>query len=365
MQTDAISQLDRYIRSRYPVIVLVSHEEARVERELISLLKARKRRLYTWTITDGMKYQRFDPKDNGIAISPDATKDPAEALRAAIGFPRAEEYPTVFLMKDIHGYLGDPVLVRLLRDLVTAFEVGKNTLILLSPEFKVPSDLEKSVVMIDWPLPDVDQLAKILTGVEKKLVDEAPVTLNGNRPQVVQAMRGLTAFEAESVLLSAVVATGELGEGVIPYIIREKRQIIRKSGVLEFYEETATMDQVGGLQNLKRYARLKRATFSERARDYGVEPAKGVILLGIPGVGKSLSAKAIAGGELPLLRLDIGAVMGSLVGQSEANIRNALRTVEAVAPAVLWIDEIEKALGDQGGEADGGTTQRVFGTFLT
>lgn len=365
---ESITQFDRYLRAKYPIIALVSHEESRVEKELTLLLKQRSRRMYTWTITGGLKNAKIGPDPDSAAYRFDAesTRDPISALRAILESPRTESTPpTVFLLKDMHRYMTDPVLVRLLRDVVVHFEAGNNTIVLLSPEFQTPADLEKSVVVVDWNLPNEKHLATILKRVEKSTEGACRNSLNGDRADVVQALRGLTAFEAESVLLSAIVATGELSDKLIPFIITEKRQIIRKSGVLEFYEETATMDDIGGLRHLKTYATEARETFLEQASDWGLEPAKGVLLLGIPGVGKSLSAKAMAGGKLPLLRLDVGAVMGSLVGQSEANIRQALRVTEAVSPCVLWIDEIEKALGSQGGEHDGGTSSRVFGTLLT
>lgn len=366
MKEQAIQIFDRYVRARYPILALVSHEESRVQREILNWAGEKNYHLYTWTITAGLRYQpaRADAKPP-YKFEQDATADPAAALReVSENFPLESER-TLFLFKDLHRYMQDPVVVRFLRDLVVRFEATKHTPILLAPVFQVPQDLEKSVSIIDWPLPDVDVLEKILRRAEIGLPDSIPVTLNGSRREVIQALRGLSEVEAETALLSGVIATGELGEGVVPHIVHEKKQIIRKSGVLEFFEETATMADVGGLSRLKSYAETKLATFSDKAAEFGVRPAKGVVLLGIPGTGKSLAAKAFAGGRLPLLRLDFGAVMGSLVGESEANIRQALKTAEAVAPAVLWIDEIEKALGGAGSEHDGGTSARVFGTVLT
>ena len=220
----------------------------------------------------------------------------------------------------------------------------------------------------------MEELSAVLTRCEMDLPREDPergikgfpVTLNGNRESVIQAMRGLTIFEAESVLMSGIVATRKLGDDIIPFIVKEKAQIIKKAGVLEYFATDVTMSQVGGLPYLKEYAQVKRRAFSRDAAAFGVDAPKGVLLVGIPGTGKSLAAKAIAGGQMPLLRMDIGALMGGLVGQSESNMRAALKVSEAVAPCVLWVDEIEKALGGTGGgEMDGGTSARVFGTLLT
>lgn len=367
-KSKAIEQLDRYIRSRYPLIVVVSHEE----RQVINTIKTlagprtgpnnwRPRKIAEWSITTGLVgLEDF--------ISPDETKNsPIAALGALCEYPTGDDVqPVIVVLKDMHHYMDNAVVVRSLRDLTERFSQSKHTAILISPSFQVPGDLEKSMAMIDWPLPDQGELSEILSRIERDLAAKGvKVTLNGGRERVIQALQGLTIQEATCVVNGAVVATKELGEGVIPHIVSEKRQIIRKSGVLEFYDTDVTMNQVGGLENLKRYAQIKRATFSSKARSAGVEPARGVLLVGVPGTGKSLSAKAIAGGQMPLLRMDIGALMGSLVGQSEANMRSALRIAEAVSPCVLWCDEIEKALGGASGEMDGGTSMRVFGTLLT
>ena len=356
-QSSAIETLDRYIRAKYPLIAVVSHEETRVLSSLSAIATKRGRTVATWSTTQGMQ---------GLpGLDSDSTREPVVALEAILAYDPSAA-PVLFVLKDLHNLLGDPMIVRYLRDVAAKFETSRHNVILLSPTFQVPSDLDKSVVVIDWPLPDVAELEAILTQCKNDLPSRIPYTLNGNKEKVVQAMRGLTAFEAGSVLLSAIAATGELGDSVVPYIVGEKSQIIRKSGVLEFYDTTTTMNQVGGLSYLKEYAQVKRNAFSAEASAAGVDSPKGVLLVGIPGTGKSLAAKAIAGGQMPLLRMDIGALMGSLVGQSESNMRQALKVAEAIAPCVLWVDEIEKALGGMGGsESDGGTTMRVFGTLLT
>lgn len=357
-------KLDRYIRARYPVVMIQTHEEVRVEREIAVLAKQRNRDFFAWTATQGIE-PIISKDENTAPPDPDMTGDPYAALTTIANWPVDAE-PTLFLLKDLHRYFEDAMIVRHIRDIGHRFETCRHTMILMAPTIEVPSDLEKAVVVLDWPLPEESDLATILTQCEEDLPSGIEVTLNGNREQVIQAMRGLTEFEATSVLLSAIAATGELGDNVIPHIVSEKRQIIRKSGVLEFFEAEVTMADVGGLDNLKEYAARKRAAFSQDARDFGIDPPKGVLLVGIPGTGKSLSAKAIAGGQMPLIRMDIGALFGSLVGQSEANMRQALKVTEAVSPCVLWVDEIEKALGGVGGgELDGGTTTRVFGTLLT
>lgn len=352
--------LENYIRARYPIIVILSHEESRVMGEIKALAssKTRRARLVKWTYTQGLV--EFAP-DGDKPI--EDTEDPAAALEHVIK-TKPETIPTIYVFCDLHPMLSDAKIVRQLRDVAAAFETSKDNLILLSPTMQIPADLEKTVALIDFPLPDYEELSGILQSCETNLPEKIKVSLNGSREHVIQSLQGLTAFEASSVMLSAVVATRELGESAIPHIVKEKAQIIRKSGVLEFFDTSVTMNNVGGLQHLKKYAAIKRHAFSEKAKAAGVDSPKGVLLLGPAGTGKSLSAKAIAGGQMPLLRMDVGALMGGLVGQSEANMRAALKVAEAVAPCVLWVDEIEKGLA-QGGDLDGGTSSRVFGTLLT
>lgn len=354
----AVDRLSRYIRARYPVIYVVSHEENRVLSFIRGIAENTGRRLGVWTITHGI--QGLDE------IPADETHDPVGAMMAIEAYNQSVATPTLFVMLDFHNVLEDAVNTRYVRDIASDFEKSAHNLILVSPTLYIPSDLDKLVTVLDFPLPDVSELTEVVDRVECNLPEKFARTLNGKREEVIRALQGLTGFEAENCLLSAVAATGELGETVIPHIVAEKKQIIRKSGVMEFYEATTTLADVGGLDLLKHDALIDLNTFSANAREKGVDMAKGIIIVGVPGTGKSLLAKSVAAGKMPVLRLDIGAVMGKHVGESEGNIRQALRVAEAVSPCVLWIDEVEKALGGTGtGENDGGTTLRVFGTILT
>jgi AAA+ superfamily predicted ATPase len=294
--------------------------------------------------------------------------DPNAALGYIASFDeKGNETPTIFVLKDLHRIMeNDLQVIRFLRDISVRFETRKHNLILLSPVMRVPTDIEKQMALIDWPLPDVSELEAIMRQAEMDLPTGTPVTLNGSRDSVIQALRGLTDSEAANVLKAGVVATGELGDGVLPHILNEKKQIIRKSGILEYFEATITMSDVGGLDNLKKYAAENRTAMSAEARAAGVDSPKGVLLVGPAGTGKSLSAKAIAGGVYPLLRLDVGKLLGGgRVGEAEGNITSALKVAEAVSPCVMWLDEIEKALADNGGASDGGVMQRVLGSLLT
>ncbi len=363
----AVSRLSRCIRASYPIVAVISHEESRVMSSVQAIAERSRRQAYAWTITQGLQ-----PAWEDAGVQPvENTADPVGALAYLAGYPE-DNPPTLFVLKDLHVYIRDgqgerpdPVIMRYLRDIAARFETCPHTLILLSPQFAVPADLEKAVVVIDWPLPGQDELSAILDMAERDVPGHIRVSLNGDRQEIVAAMQGLTAFEARSALASAIIAAGELSDAVVPYIVEEKKQIVRKSGLLEFFETDVNMSHVGGLPHLKAYSEVKRSTFTAEARQFGVEPARGVLLLGLPGTGKSLTAKAIAGGKLPLLRMDVGALMGQYVGQSEANARSAFKVAEAIAPCVVWLDEVEKALGGAGGEHDGGTSVRVLGAILT
>lgn len=373
--------LDRYIRARYPLIAVVSHEESRVMQAIKKLSKEMRlasgkkvpRQVVEWSITNGLTLLgEADSKREPTGmedVNPDEYTDPGSALQFVAKFDETSgEFPsTLFVFKDLHKLMeADPRIVRLLRDIYARFQTRLHNLILLSPSLTVHPDLEKQIAVIDWSLPDIAELEAILKRAEANMPNGTPVTLNGNRDQVIQAMRGLSAEEAVNVLTAGVVACGELGDGVIAHIIAEKKQIIRKSGVLEYFEANVSMSDVGGLDNLKSYAARKRLAMSAKARAAGVDAPKGVLLVGPPGSGKSLSAKAIAGGTLPLLRFDMSKILGNgRVGAAEGNMSSALKVAEATAPCVLWLDEVEKALADNGGASDGGVMMRVLGSLLT
>jgi ATP-dependent 26S proteasome regulatory subunit len=393
-------KLEQYIRAMYPIVVITSHEEERVMRSVLAVASRRdpQRTVVCWSITGGFNRGDWGDTDTSepmsafdVLLAPyreqqeDDNMPFAQTASDKVGDYGIETYnfkdengvdvvkekPVMFVFKDMHNLLvsngaPNPVLTRYLREIALEFEKRKHTLILLSPSFTVPVDLEKTVAVIDWGLPDNAELETILTRCEKSMPNKVLVDINHCRQDIVQALRGLTEFEAGSVLLSSIAGCGEMTEKIIPLIINEKEQIVKKSGVLEYIPDFADMTKdVGGLKHLKTHAFLQRQAFTKEAQEFGVEKPKGLMLVGIPGVGKSLMAKAIAGGKMPLLRMDVGALMGSLVGQSEGNMRQALKTAEAVAPCVLWIDEVEKALGGTGGERDGGTSMRVLGTLLT
>jgi len=356
-------RIARLIRARYPLIAVQSHEENRVTDAVYQIARQQEKALYDWTISRGL--ESLSDRDEAVDLA--NTEDPVSALQYVVASDPDE--PAIYVFKDLHPFLvgdrADPVVIRALRDAAAELIKRHQTVILLSPSIDVPADAEKDVAVVDFPLPDADELAEQVEGFIAHLPESVSVRVNGERRDLIRALQGLTATEADAVLAEAVIELGHLDVDAIPVILEAKAEIIRQSGALEYYPEQASYADIGGLDLLKAWCKQSETAFSDDAQAFGVEPDRGILLVGIPGCGKSLTAKAVAGGKRPLLRLDVGALFGSLVGQSEAQTRNALKVAEAVAPAVLWLDEIEKALGSAGGELDGGTSQRVLGTILT
>ena len=237
----------------------------------------------------------------------------------------------------------------------------------MSPVQNVPIELEKEVVVLDFPLPDMKELNQVLSRQLEQTRNRRIST--EIREKLLKAALGLTKDEAEKVYCKAQVTAGRLTEKEVDIVLSEKKQLIRRNGILEYIEEDETINSVGGLEELKHWLRQRSDAFTERAREYGLPQPKGMLILGIPGCGKSLIAKTTSRlWGLPLLRLDMGRVYdGSMVGRSEANLRNALRTAESISPAILFIDELDKAFAGSTGSADsdGGTSSRIFGSFLT
>ena len=357
------ANLDTLVRARYPFVYLVSWEEQRVDRILAELAARHRKQLVQWSATKGLR-RVAGPRP---APALEAITKPVEAL-AAIG-KLAE--PALVVLKDFHTCFDDPLVVRALRELGHELEDSYTTVILLSPVLKIPVELEKDVTVLDVPLPEFDELLDLLKRIATVLKQQGHASINLDRDAVeglVRAALGLTLSEAENAFARAIATDDVLDADDIKLVLEEKRQVIRKSGLLEYYPTDEDLRGVGGLDYLKGWLDRRTAAFSDEARKFGLPEPKGLLLLGVQGCGQSLSAKAIASQwRLPLLRLDMGRIFGSLVGSSEDNIRRAIRMAEGVAPVVLWIDEIEKGLSGvkSSGDTDGGTGARVFGALLT
>ncbi len=358
-----LGELDTLVRARYPLVYLVTSEEQRLEALLGGLAERHGKALLGWTATRG--FRRLGGLKSMTA--PEGARDPIEALQAIEKLAD----PSLVVLKDFHPYLGDPAVVRALRDLAHALKSTYTTVLLLSPVLTIPPELEKEISVLDVPLPSFDDLLALLREIVGVLRQGGRVPVELSRDdahQLIVASQGLTLSEAENAFAKAVADDGKLSRADISLVLEEKRQVIRKSGLLEYFAPDQSLSEVGGLELLKGWLGRRGAAFSEAAREFGLPEPKGLLLLGVQGCGKSLTAKAIAATwKLPLLRLDMGRIFSGLVGSSEENLRKAIRTAESVAPVVLWVDEIEKGLSGlaSSGSVDGGVTARVFGTLLT
>lgn len=355
---DALHEIEVLIRAKYPILFVSTWEERRVESGLQQVASKLQRTLHTWSVTQGLK-------------------PPLRSLDAKSGLPgelevlaQLHEAPeqTVFMLRDFHPYLRDPRVIRLLRDLSGRLRGKSQTLLLTGPVMTLPTELEKDVTVLEFPLPGPKEIELQLSVVINAVRDHPGVQVDlsdEDRELLVKSAQGLTLDEIESAFARSLV---ELKRLSVDRILEEKKQIVRKSGLLEFYPATTTLSDVGGHNLLKDWLEKRRSAFTDRAKQFGIPVPKGVLLLGVQGCGKSLVAKGIASSwNLPMLKMDVGRIFGSLVGQSEENIRKAIRVAESVAPCVLWADELEKGFAGVGasGVSDSGTTARVFATFLT
>jgi SpoVK/Ycf46/Vps4 family AAA+-type ATPase len=345
-------ELSILIQSQYPLIYLVTSEEDRAEQEIMAIASHERfqRRVFSWTLTRGVV-------EYGVAGSTpqQGTIPPQPALE----FAMRQRDPGIFIFKDLHPFLkesGSAEVVRWLRDAVASFKGSDKTIILMSPVQEVPIELEKEVVVLDFALPTMGQLNDVLSAqLEQSRSDKLTTEA---REKLLKAALGLTRDEAQKVYRKAFVTAGRLTEQEVDIVLSEKKQLIRRNGILEYIEEDETLDSVGGLDELKHWLHQRSNAFTERAREYGLPQPKGMLILGVPGCGKSLIAKTTARlWGLPLLRLDLGRVYdGSTVGKSEANLRGALKTAESISPFA----------GSSGSaDSDGGTSSRIFGSFLT
>ena len=352
-------RLEILLKARYPLLYLATWEETRIIELLAEIARdsAVQKTVYTWNIASGMRRLGFDM----VA----GTLEPMAALDFIDKYPQ----PAIFCLFDLHPFLDShPITVRRLKNLAQKIRAEFKTVILVSPTLRIPQELQKTITVVDFDPPDYAEIEAALETVIKRQGEngyqvELAIT---DRERLIKACQGLTMEEVENVFAKAVVTDAKLDADDIELVLEEKRQIIRKTGILEYYPVDIGIEEVGGLDNLKEWLRKRGRSFTDEARDFGLPAPKGVLVTGMPGCGKSLCAKAASSlWRLPLLRLDMGRIFAGIVGSSEENMRKAIATAEAIAPCILWVDEIEKGFAGSTGSGDSGVTARVFGTFLT
>ncbi|MBL7141181.1 MAG: AAA family ATPase, partial [Planctomycetes bacterium] len=349
-----------------PLIYILSFEERRVERHLQQIAKDLNKRLLVWTVTRGLV-------DAATGRAEKDTDGPLAALEKVLATPPSGAF--LYVLKDFHPFLDQEhrwvsdwaPTVRKLRDAAYHLLETSSSLFILSPVLSIPVELEKEITVLEFPLPDREDLTHLLARFEEEYAQRATIQLDARTHEAITgALLGLTEMEAENVICRALINDRRLDASDVSLIISEKGQIIRKSGTLEFHPLREGLEDIGGLRLLKEWLERKRFSFDESAATFGIRPPRGLLLIGVPGCGKSLTAKAIAHAwRMPLLRFDIGKVFGMWLGQSEQNMRRAIRTAEAIAPCILWIDELERGFAGVGNEWDSAATTRVFGTFIT
>ncbi|MEG4531708.1 AAA family ATPase [Microcoleus sp. D2_18a_D3] len=355
-----VKRLDLMIRARYSLLYIVGAEEEPVEAVIaqVALQVTPPRRVLFWDLVRGWE-------DNGSG------KGSVMAALDRVSKTAVEEY-TIFVLRDLHPVLKYPYsdknapVVRELRNLTRELKRSKKTIVLTSHTLELPEELKEEVTVIDFPLPNVQEIDSLISHVVEK---PQQLQVSGlAREQLVKACQGLSRARIGRVLAKALAAKQQINESDIDGVLEEKQQAIRQTGILEFFNSRESLKSVGGLENLKQWVKMRQDAFTDEARRYGIPNPKGVLLVGIQGTGKSLSAKTIASEwRLPLLRLDTGRLFGGVVGESESRVRQMIQLAEAIAPCVLWIDEIDKAFGNiiSGSDGDSGTSRRVFGSLIT
>lgn len=353
------------VNAGFPYIYIPSYEEERVTDTVRAALEdsefiKNKRSLYIWTQTEG------------LVCNDSKVGDTANPLNAIEHIFRATE-DAIYLLKDFHIYFGgernarpDYAVIRKLRDAIPVLKSSRKTVVFVSSKLVIPCDMEKEISILDFSLPNEDELRALLEDLTAGLSPDA-VHLNAEEKTLLaRSALGLTMQEAENAFCRAIVNLKGLNKEALSIIHEEKNQVVKKTGVLEFVKTDLDIDDIGGLENLKKWLIRRKNTWSEKAKAYNLPAPKGVLITGIPGCGKSLTAKAMSAiWGLPLLKLDMGKIFGGIVGSSEENMRKAIATAEAIAPSILWVDEIEKGFSGLKSGGDSGTSARVFGTFLT
>ncbi|WP_295879422.1 AAA family ATPase [uncultured Thiohalocapsa sp.] len=352
-----LHDLELMLRSDTPLLLIESREEPRIL-ELFTRLGLRLGEpVFRWTVTDGLRRAEYD-------IPQPALTEPAAALKHI----KATTQSGVYLLLDFHPFLDHPLHVRLLKEIAQGFQTAARRLVLVSHALTTPAELKHLAARVELSLPDRNRLLALIREEAQAWQHAAPNrSFRANRSAVEQLARnllGVTESDARRLIRNAIRKDGAITESDVSEVTRAKYELLSPDGVVAFEYETAGFGDVAGLDNLKRFLDRRREVFLDGRGGRGVDPPKGIMLLGVQGGGKSLAAKAVAGRfGVPLLRLDFGALYNKYIGESERNLREALRTADLMAPCVLWCDEIEKGIAS--GQGDEGTPKRLLGSLLT
>lgn len=362
--TSVYEQIQNMLKAYYPVLYLTTFEYDRTKQKIQSIVKSigKDYSYYEWNCVDGL---RKKDAENDTLKPVENQEDPEELLKyISSRISEARGFSEVFILEDFHEYIEERNIKIKLRQLAETLRFFRKHIIIVSSVMTLPTELEKYVTVVEIPLPDRNDLEKVLINVARN----ANAELNDElKKRLIDSALGMTVMEADLAYCLAAVKN-KFDVNSPRTVALEKEQIIKKSGLLDYYQVNENLRNVGGMEHLKSWLEKRKLAYDFKAQLWKLPEPKGVLLLGVPGCGKSLTAKCIASlWNMPLLRLDIGKIFEGFVGSSEDNIRRAIATAEAVAPCVLWIDEIEKGLSgiQSSGSTDGGTTARIFSTILT
>ena len=342
------------LKARYPIIYVTTIEDDRLEYTIRSCIKKNGNRgIFIWDFVEGYIN---NPNNNGVA-----KRNPLQALEFIEKI--TPDSPAIFLLKDFNRFLNDVSISRKLKNLIRILKTQPKTLIIVAPDVSIPSEFTDTVTILEFQLPQLNEikqeLDRLIGSLNQKIDNDVFESL-------VNSCQGLSLERIRRVLSKIIALNKTLDTRSIELILREKRQIIYQTQILEFCLSDNTVADIGGLKNLKNWLTQRSRSFSNRAKNYGLPSPRGLLLIGIQGTGKSLTAKAIANDwQLPLLKLDFGRLFGGVVGESEMKIRQMIQIAESLAPCILWIDEIDKTFGQINSRGDSGTTSRVLGTFIT
>ena len=348
------SELALFLKARYPVIYINTIEEDRVEYVVRKNVKTNlNRSIYSWDFIDGYTN---NPNNEGFA-----KRNPLQALELVERL--TSETPALFLLKDFNRFLTDISVSRKLKNISRILKLRPKTIIIISSEINIPSELQDLITVLDFQLPKENEINQELN----RLILSLNIEIESNLlEKLTRACQGLSLERIRRVLAKIIATYKTINDSSIEFLLNEKKQVISQTQILEYWSSTEKIQNLGGLDILKDWLKKRKTSFSIQASNYGLPTPRGLLLIGIQGTGKSLTAKAIATEwQVPLLKLDVGKLFGGIVGESESRLRQMINVAETVSPCILWIDEIDKAFTNLESSGDSGTSNRVLGTFIS
>jgi SpoVK/Ycf46/Vps4 family AAA+-type ATPase len=358
--SSTLDELRLLIRSRHPIITIETDEEQRATDRVRQAVEFLSMQLFVWNVVEGLRTASAASME-----SMPQTQKPIDALAHII----SKAWPAVYVLEDLCTHLTDAKLQRMLRSFAQTARERQQTIVLIDPSTVLPEALSRMAVPFELSLPDETEIEGIIRDTFRELSRFSKIRTELTRSQfrhIIRTLRGLTAQEIRMAISRVILDDDCLNADDIGRLLEVKREMVREAGVLEYVDAGIDLDHLGGLDNLKRWLAKRQGVMSSKAKDFGLEPPRGILLLGVQGCGKSAACKSVAASwQLPLLKLDPGQLYDKYVGESEHNLRKAIKQAESMAPVVLWIDEIEKAFASAASEStDGGLSKRMFGTLL-